>query len=1038
MGRALPRRLPAYQEQPEDESSLLGKIGSGTLSGLAKVANVLDLPGSSLRDIGQSFLTGSFVNPFDQWLSPTQPTNRTRGRQLLESLGVQKNKETGVAGWADDPLEGVRDLGGFGMELLFDPFFTAPKATIGGIKAVGSALGAPKAISALRWGKVPGTNFSPGQHAARIFSPKAQELHTPEVGKFAEDLFDQKELIHRGVREETAIKASEMARRGVMDDEAAMLGRLQAEGVILDRAKLSPEQATKADVMREILDSYKTPAGKGDSLPELYEQARHFGIKVNEFSDPAGIQYFPREFVEMLSASVSRLPREQYLRGLTEGTEQFRKLIADPKILEGSHDDAVRYFWEKYGEDFKSFYPESAIQMQRQAPVPQVTNPAQAQAIRERQSLADELVHRVRNAYTPEQRAVGGFGRNPLADVQDAKIGMQIGIAKNAAAIEALSHFAKPYRAYDEAAGAGQRVGEILARMGVDEVVEGIAKPGFGSSTPGASQVKGGALVSLARKLGMDTDDAGLQVVRDMIVPERLADDIVRLAKPFDAPAMAGPIQKMYNSATNLFKSFVLTWPARYVRDLVSGQTMNMVTGNWSGKAAKRMHNLLAGKVEDFTDVPAVRQLLESQGLPKTAENSTEAMRQLMYADEIHTAVAGQQGIGEVAGDISGMLPGQTKEFAGEFVGRDPLNPFSPSTLNAGDSLNPFAVRGFGDRTKSTFKPVAIGERIGRYTDSMNRGVAYLTNLQRGIDPKKAAEIAKGLQVNYAPRMFTQTERAYFKKAFPFYSFTSRMVPAIAKEIVKKPGGGLAQAFRAQNLATGDPDMTMPEYLQQTTTIPIGELPDGSQRYLGSLGQMWEPALQLLGGDSQDKLERVGSQLNPLPKSLIEWGTGRSLFRSGEDLEDLDPTIGRTLANLGLGEEDASGRAKPFLGSPLLEHALANSPLSRGFSTARTISDPRKRSGDLGPIPLAANVLSGFKFTDVSPSQQDAILRDQMSEIAKEELGARDFTRVSIPKEVIEAAEKAGDSETAERMRAFNRINNLLASRAKKRKKEQK
>jgi len=83
---------------------------------LGAVGNAFDLPGSSVRDL----LVGE--NPFDQYASPLSGENRVTGRDVLDRWGITApNKETGISGWLDDPMEGLRDLAGFGVEILTDP-----------------------------------------------------------------------------------------------------------------------------------------------------------------------------------------------------------------------------------------------------------------------------------------------------------------------------------------------------------------------------------------------------------------------------------------------------------------------------------------------------------------------------------------------------------------------------------------------------------------------------------------------------------------------------------------------------------------------------------------------------------------------------------------------------------------------------------------------------------------------------------------------------------------------------------------------------
>lgn len=109
---------------------------------LGKFGNVMDLPGSSVRDL----ITGN--NPFDQWMTPTEEVNRVSGRDVLSQFGLMRpNHETGMSGWLSDPGEGVRDVGGALFEGLLDPINLLPANWVG--KALKSRKAAAAANAAI-------------------------------------------------------------------------------------------------------------------------------------------------------------------------------------------------------------------------------------------------------------------------------------------------------------------------------------------------------------------------------------------------------------------------------------------------------------------------------------------------------------------------------------------------------------------------------------------------------------------------------------------------------------------------------------------------------------------------------------------------------------------------------------------------------------------------------------------------------------------------------------------------------------------------
>lgn len=75
---------------PEDEAGILRKAARIGLSGVARVGNLLDLPGSMARDVIASVATGKFENPFDQLLpwNMTTADARLQPEEFNERLGI--------------------------------------------------------------------------------------------------------------------------------------------------------------------------------------------------------------------------------------------------------------------------------------------------------------------------------------------------------------------------------------------------------------------------------------------------------------------------------------------------------------------------------------------------------------------------------------------------------------------------------------------------------------------------------------------------------------------------------------------------------------------------------------------------------------------------------------------------------------------------------------------------------------------------------------------------------------------------------------
>lgn len=869
----------------------------------------------------------------------------------------------------------------------------------------------------------------PGRQMARLFDSDALGLHTAGVSKRASelDLPGKRSEIATGHRMQTAKDVTELARHGALDDETSTFGRAYAEDVAPDISTLSPEQQAKFKVAAKLTDPWKA------KLDKSYQRARGIGMRVERGGDAAG-SYWPRFFIDKLQNSANTMSREDHLVNYEGMTEQLRKAINDPKITEGEFDDAVDYALQGYPTVVDTPKAEFVRDAQGSVIGSQIDPAKWEQAVAKAQQNAEDLVHHIRQVYTKEQRAGGGYARNWLVDVQEAQIGMDWKATRGEAGLDYLADKAL-HPGKITAQGETRTVAETLDAMGLEPHAT-LSRPHPVSGQ--MEEVKAGALRYIADKLDITPTDKNLADLAARRLSVQESDDLVRLTKGDDIKTTVGPVIKMIDSFTNAFKVGVLSWPSRHVRDFTSGQLMSAVTGNWSQKAFADAERMIAGGTTDFTDIPIVQQMLGEQGLEATAENSTEVMRQLIYAHDVFTGMHGSRGAGEFGGVA---VLGQTADLQREFVGKDPLSIRRPQTLLGGSTMHPLKLRGVGDNLRTENRIAATSERAGKLSDGMNRLVPFVTNLRRGVDPAQAKQIVDAIQVNYSPSSFTAAERKYLKRLFPFYSYQRKISETVAKELLDRPGGGLGQTIRAQNEFQSDENGPMPEHIAKGLAIPLGETSTGDKSYLTGFGLMHDPAINALGFENgapslSATTRNVLAMGNPYAKGLAELGFGKTLFQN-RNLEDSDPTLGRLVSNVsdlaGFGKRELpSGRAKPFI-STTVEHALANSPASRLLSTLRVATDKRKWEGGPFPGSLAAmNLLTGLNASQVSPGAQEAVLRDALAAMSKRE-GASEFTNVRFSKADIAEAQKSSP-ELAKRMVALNRAANELVQRAKRRK----
>ncbi len=515
-------------------------------------------------------------------------------------------------------------------------------------------------------------------------------------------------------------------------------------------------------------------------------------------------------------------------------------------------------------------------------------------------------------------------------------------------------------------------------------------------------------------------------VLSEQYLPDEDAKDLSRYMKSFQQPEEVQKFLQVYDKMTNFFKSSVTSiFPQFHSRNLISGQF-----NNWLGEAydpRKKLHNrylqpvkdawqLLRGKeVRGVEDIPWMKQV----GLDRDPDAATRELQDLIYSFGL--LGHGQGMANDLAGDAGSKM-------ARRMPGIDPIFSKAPEGVSMAQQLNPLNSRGVltDDNVSMLHR---FGGDVGDFTEGLNRIAPFIAYLRQGIAPAEAARRVKKLQVDYSA--MSKTESTVMKRLFPFYSFTRGILPFTAEQLTTKPGGRLGRTLMTIG-SNQDSDEMMPDYVRETASLPLGKLPDGSNRYLTGLGLMFEDPLSFVGGPQSMGLE-VLSRLNPMLKAPLEYTAGESFFQKGpnggRDLDDLDPTLGRIGANISdLITGESTGQVRPAFGSKALEFGVANSPLSRATTTLRTLTDKRKWKNPLGAM---LNLGTGARVSDISPAAQDAILRDRLAQMMMD-AGGKKFERNYFSQDFKE-------SLTPDKLREVEMLEaamDRLAADAKKRKKQ--
>jgi hypothetical protein len=504
------------------------------------------------------------------------------------------------------------------------------------------------------------------------------------------------------------------------------------------------------------------------------------------------------------------------------------------------------------------------------------------------------------------------------------------------------------------------------------EFIQRYGTPGQKSQLAQIVQDWDSAVASLDQA-GMEAaQDAGVDFLKDKIgsikVPKEVMDDVVHWDNMFQPGKQISQLTQWFDKFTNLFKMGVLTWPARYVRDVVSGQAQNILLNQWSmGTFRDALQFVRKGVLDNpkqyLTHIPQAK---------LTAMTDEQAMKAL-YAHLAATGMLGAQhssmsqigntayGASKLADDLLNM-PGPRSQ--------GPLMAAAKELKGLGTKagINPLNIRGVrGEETQ--FAMLKAGDILGQASDNLNRLVPYLTLKKRGVATNEALQRVMSSQVDYSTKTLTATERNIMTRLFPFWRYSSKMVPFTIQELLNRPGGAMAQAMRVGGKVGVGEDDFIPEHLRQNIAIPLsgalGSRDPERQRFLTGLGLMHEDPLSLyqpagtFSGTIQNTLQDLLGRANPLLKAPAEMAFRQQLF-SGRDLLDLDSNLGRIAQNIGNLAGMELGDTPPRI--PLWVDQFASaSPASRLLTTLRTLTDPAKGAGA-----KALNLLTGARLSDTN------------------------------------------------------------------------
>ena len=439
------------------------------------------------------------------------------------------------------------------------------------------------------------------------------------------------------------------------------------------------------------------------------------------------------------------------------------------------------------------------------------------------------------------------------------------------------------------------------------------------------------------------TTEAGKKVAgitkktKTFLLPREVADDMNKLMKSVNSPDEVNAMASLFDKVQNIWKTSVTSYfPSFHIRNATSNMFVNWLAGVKDPMEYKKAFNVI-------------------NGLPE-----------------------------EIAGKKSGEVLDLAKRYG---------------VLGQGffeKDLTDLFAKELGKQGKVA-ELLDLGRKAGTGIENNARMTLFVNQLEKGIDPEKAAQTVKKYLFDYSD--LTDFEKSVMRRVFPFYTWTRKAFPLMLDELVKQPKKFKAVYDVMRNLQSNDlteeEKMLIPEYMKNTFNIQIGRTDAGEPKFLSSLGLPMEVlAKPGMTGDT------ITQMLSPLLKIPLEQATGTSFFTKKKIKED--PFFYKTtqfMANIPVLKQylQAEEGEKGWVVNPQRMYWL-KSIIGRFISTGETITKEDKEW-----IEKVINVLSGiktysfdaeeqryFKEKEIESEQAQKLLRK--GEISK-------FERYFVPKD---------------------------------------
>lgn len=787
--------------------------------------------------------------------------------------------------------------------------------------------------------------------------------------------FDALDYARSEGRRAAALHAETITNIPMSDRAKNLLGAdslLSSQGNdFLTRAFEGKTTATDRALMRE-LPGINTALSSWDRLRKAnISKAQALGMDIAQLRDPRfGVEYSPRSGTELdFGEYATGFGRSMFESRVLEDMSRKPFLFTPggtADLREASKLPMVRQ-WAKEGESSRFSVADAGREI-----ATYINRKHGVNAVDQAQGEAIARTMWRLNKDLPNDIPI--FAGHPINEQARVIINQEVSRANANFVYDSLVEAAVPMNA-NAIPGSGFKnlssaTNEIASSVGL--------KTGAGGMDP---DVQRNIVDRLSQRFGIPASQIDLSKVA---IPEQVYNRLNRIQDFYSSPRAQQEISGMFDSVTQLWKSFLLAFPARHVRDWYSNiASVWLETGSpiATTKGFALAKQVLAGDIDSV--LPQISQLPQYSNIGNQSAVKSKFLGDIA-ASGILTGLAQADTLAaKRSGELSRLLPGVNpvtrmgafKELIPD-GSRSPLQMVQDFGVIRGDApyLNKFETRN---------QLLNWSQKLTDANDSIARLGGWLALLDQGVNVQEAAKRMQNALVNY--ESLTTIERGFLRKILPWYSYTSRIGKYVVGSLMERPGGLYGQTIRGMNtLQQSNEDVYVPERLRQQLSFRIpNELlsalgiptPEGSNTFLTDFDLPGIDALSTINPNSiQGTIGNIFGQANPFIKGVAELAFDQDLF-SKRKLSDADPAINKVYRGLTGGE--LSNLAK-VVGS--------NVPgVQRVAGVAGALLDDQYPMALKLPKTLL-NSAAGFKVNTVLPEYRDSdalrTLTGQMGDLA--------------------------------------------------------